>query len=202
MPKTGLSNDGILALSTGIVDPGYEGRVASILINFGKDSFDLNRGESFLRLTFHKITRLPPDLFVNPPKYTEQEYRKQRRNMAIRLPDTFLNIPQIESAVADRVSSVQRAYLTNALGVGSIILAVAAFVIAVVVFLGTPIAEAYISNDVRESVAEDIKSQEVRPLEERLSQLESRINSLENVRDTGQTEVDTERLKAVKREGE
>jgi deoxycytidine triphosphate deaminase len=104
MPKTRLSNKGVLALSTGIIDPGYEGRVSSILINFGKDPFFLDQGEAFLRVTFHRTAQLRSGSFVEPPGYSEDSYQRDRRDIAVTLPETFLNIPQIESTVATRVS--------------------------------------------------------------------------------------------------
>ena len=42
LPKTSLTHDGILALSTGLIDPKYEGPISSTLINFGKESIRLN----------------------------------------------------------------------------------------------------------------------------------------------------------------
>src|SRR5262249_15838303 len=36
MVKTGLCDEGILAINIGILDPGYEGLISSTLINFGK----------------------------------------------------------------------------------------------------------------------------------------------------------------------
>jgi deoxycytidine triphosphate deaminase len=51
--KTGLCNDGILALNTGIVDPGWDGPLSTPLLNFGKTSHVLRSGDQFLRLLFH-----------------------------------------------------------------------------------------------------------------------------------------------------
>ncbi len=45
LPKTGLSNKGILALSTGIVDPGYEGKISSTMVNFSKEAVELEKHE-------------------------------------------------------------------------------------------------------------------------------------------------------------
>ena len=54
--RTGLCDDGILAINIGIIDPGYEGLISSTLINFGRTEFPIKDGEVFLRLTFHQIT--------------------------------------------------------------------------------------------------------------------------------------------------
>ncbi len=96
MPRTRLSNEGILALSTGIVDPGYEGRVASILINFGRQGFSLDEGHPFLRFTFHE-TKEPED-FQPPRPVSDAEYYEERRRTALRLPDTFLDLGTVSHA--------------------------------------------------------------------------------------------------------
>jgi deoxycytidine triphosphate deaminase len=36
--KTSLCREGILAINTGVVDPGWEGPLSSLMLNFGKDS--------------------------------------------------------------------------------------------------------------------------------------------------------------------
>ena len=56
--KTGLSRQGLLALNTGILDPGYEGPLSATVVNFGKSDSLLNHGDTFLRLTFHEYDRL------------------------------------------------------------------------------------------------------------------------------------------------
>lgn len=48
-----LSIKGILAINVGIVDPGYQGKISSVLINFGKRNVRIAEGEKFLRMTFH-----------------------------------------------------------------------------------------------------------------------------------------------------
>ena len=53
--KTGLCNDGVLALNIGIVDPGWKGPLSTAFVNFGKQTVRLRKGQQFLRLTFHNI---------------------------------------------------------------------------------------------------------------------------------------------------
>ncbi len=54
--KTSLCREGVLAINIGVIDPGWEGPISSILLNFGKDSYQLKNNQPFLRLTFHRIT--------------------------------------------------------------------------------------------------------------------------------------------------
>ena len=55
LPKTRLSEEGILILNTGIVDPLYEGFISGTLINFRKTDYVIKRGMPFLRLVFQYV---------------------------------------------------------------------------------------------------------------------------------------------------
>jgi deoxycytidine triphosphate deaminase len=56
--KTSLCRDGILAINIGIIDPGWDGPISSLLLNFGKRMQQLRTNQVFLRLTFHPVA--PP----------------------------------------------------------------------------------------------------------------------------------------------
>jgi deoxycytidine triphosphate deaminase len=53
--KTTLCREGVLAINIGVIDPGWEGPVSSILLNFGRSTYRLKKDEAFLRLTFHTL---------------------------------------------------------------------------------------------------------------------------------------------------
>jgi len=53
--KTSLCREGILAMNTGIVDPGWDAPISSLMLNFGKNAYRLREGDSFIRLTFHTV---------------------------------------------------------------------------------------------------------------------------------------------------
>ena len=55
LPQTNLGQEGILALSTGIIDPGYEGLISTAAINFEQAPRCVRFGDRFLRLVFHEI---------------------------------------------------------------------------------------------------------------------------------------------------
>ena len=93
--KTGLSSDGILAINIGLVDPEYRGLVSSILINFSKNDYHLQRGDEFLRLSFHKYTA--PTGAVPTPSHmtTDENYvTEAKRSFVDRFSATFLNIEE------------------------------------------------------------------------------------------------------------
>jgi len=93
--KTGLSSEGILAINIGLVDPEYEGLISSILINFSKNDYHLERGDEFLRLTFHKYTA-PADPLPTPShKTTDENYiTGTKKSFVEKFSATFLNIEE------------------------------------------------------------------------------------------------------------
>jgi hypothetical protein len=92
--KTGLCNEGLLALNIGIIDPGYDGLLSSALVNFSKKDRLLIAGETFLRLTFHRVAasegaKLPVPMAVED--YVSDKRRKVVENFS----KHFLNVPDL-----------------------------------------------------------------------------------------------------------
>jgi deoxycytidine triphosphate deaminase len=118
---TRLSRRGLLALNTGIVDPGYEGPVSAVMVNFGKIPFSVSRGDQFLRLSFHQY--IPPANFKPLPPIGQEEFlRERRKDAGERFSALWLNLP-------DHIQGVFRtAFLRNLplvsvfLGLGALVL--------------------------------------------------------------------------------
>lgn len=55
--RTTWTHSGILALNVGIVDPGWDGPLATAVVNFSNANFEIKKGDAFLRVIF--ITHLP-----------------------------------------------------------------------------------------------------------------------------------------------
>jgi len=99
--KTTLTQKGIMATNIGIIDPGYEGFLSTLLINFGSSSYTLHEKESYLRLTFSKIA---PDYdFKESKAITEEEYIKKRQSDTDNLSEKFLNLSTVNEEVFKRV---------------------------------------------------------------------------------------------------
>ena len=80
--KTSLCREGILAINVGVVDPGWEGPLSSLLLNFGSDSYALRPGDTFIRLTFHRIenpTKATPMVQARGPYETLIRRKFDRR---------------------------------------------------------------------------------------------------------------------------
>jgi hypothetical protein len=106
MPKTGLCHEGILALNTGLIDPGYEGRISTVAVNFDKEPVAIRPGDSFLRVVFHKLdgpaAASAVERAVRP---TPEDYIAARLSDSERYPRTFMDVPGQTERLAKDVSS-------------------------------------------------------------------------------------------------
>ena len=93
LTKNGLSNQGILAINIGIIDPGYEGPISSTLINFGNRTYQITPETSFLRLTFHEINETSQ---VRPVSHTHSTYlEKTKLDVLGSSGPKFLNLSEV-----------------------------------------------------------------------------------------------------------
>lgn len=128
MVKTSLCNEGVLPLNIGILDPGYEGKVASFLVNFGRSERALKKGDVFLRLTFQSMEgkHVTP---VTPMIVDDQIYLQEKQaNMQTKFGREFLDIAQVTNKFA--AETFER-YRNKVLGY----VAASAFILAMMTFL-------------------------------------------------------------------
>jgi dUTPase-like protein len=108
MPKTGLCDQGILVLNTGILDPSFRGPVSAIAINFRKTRFRLKEGDVFLRLVFEE-TATPNRSRANAPSPLPADairaYRNEKMLFAPEYGATFLNVPGMVRSVNQTVTA-------------------------------------------------------------------------------------------------
>ena len=112
--KNSLSNQGILAISIGIIDPLYQGLMSSTLINFSKSPVEIRAGDPFLRVTFHDYH--PKQNLQPPPLVTDRHYiLDKRRKVTAHFSNTFLdletNIKTLTSRVFDEALNRWKAAL-------------------------------------------------------------------------------------------
>lgn len=90
--KTRLSDQCVLALGIGLIDPEYNSYVSSTLVNFGTQPFYLKKGDVFLRVTFHGFTRSKDDKSEIVNKDYEAYEEEKRKKVLDRFSETFLNL--------------------------------------------------------------------------------------------------------------
>jgi len=123
--KTGLCNEGLLALKMGIIDPGYEGRISSFLVNFSNSSRMLVRGEPFLRLQF-----MPMDESVRGMRSVDDHsYIADRRKQSAIYSSTFLNLAAVVEKTTNDLFSKWRSQILAIAGSIALVLTVLTFLL-------------------------------------------------------------------------
>jgi deoxycytidine triphosphate deaminase len=98
--KTRLSDRCVLALGIGLIDPGYDSYVSSTLVNFGTQPLRLERGDVFLRTTFHEYVRSEDEIKKTHIDF-EDYFQDKREKVLTRFSRTFLNLDQTAKAALD-----------------------------------------------------------------------------------------------------
>jgi deoxycytidine triphosphate deaminase len=108
--KTGLCNQGVLALNIGIVDPGFSGPLQSALLNFGKAKHRLMKGDVFSRITFHEQMADDSE-FVREVRSVDQVQADAKQHVDKYLAKDFLNFSKTVKKAADRAVAGYRSTL-------------------------------------------------------------------------------------------
>jgi dUTPase len=109
--KNRMSQKGLLALNTGIIDQGYHGPISTLVINLSTrdavipSSANLS-DKAFFRIVFHKIQeneKLPKPKFIKLQPQSYDKYKKYREDELKELPRTFLDHEQAKKQITDEV---------------------------------------------------------------------------------------------------
>jgi deoxycytidine triphosphate deaminase len=115
-----LANRGLMILNTSIVEPGYNGPLSCLLVNFSSQPVSLCPGESIAKINFHQLLGVPTIL---QPTITRADYERQVAKNAVLLPKSLLDISGVEKRVSESVGKgVRRSFI-----IGGIIIAVLLF---------------------------------------------------------------------------
>lgn len=149
--RTTWTREGILTLTVGVVDPGYNGPLTTAVINFGKEEFCIRKGERFFRTVFFNHNA------VNPVSRVESadEYIKSVHADTTKFSESFLTIDSLATELVPKMWGIPRWGLV--LGVVAFGLALFGLIIPPVVGLGKEIT---------------YKNQKIELLEERIEKLE------------------------------
>jgi dUTPase len=109
--KNRMSQKGLLALNTGIIDQGYHGPISTLVINLSmKEAVIPESAESeskvFFRVVFHKIQeneKLPKPKFIKLKPQSYNKYKEYREDELKNLPRTFLDHEQAKRQITDEV---------------------------------------------------------------------------------------------------
>jgi deoxycytidine triphosphate deaminase len=177
--KTYLSDQCVLALGIGLIDPEYDSYLSSTLVNFGTQPFPVKKGDIFLRLTFHEFTRSEEDK-SQIVKKDYDVYEVEKRNKVLnRFSDTFLNL----------TNTVRRAFSALSLRLWGTAIGVSA-IAALIVALATAMATTGIAIGIgtfgsRFVSAPDAEVQELRKNNHELNeQYKATTKALEELRDS------------------
>ena len=182
--KTGWTKKGVLTLTAGIVDPGYDGPISTAVINFSKTDFPIRKGDEFFRTVFFehddskcKKHRVPRDMYVS----------KVLADKALSS-STFLTFEHFGNELVKKVFKMPAAAFW--IGAVGVLLALAALVIPPITGMAEELMAKNVQIEVLKERVIDLESesrqrksthdqsvQRTEALEERLIAIESAMNS-------------------------
>ncbi|WJI47206.1 hypothetical protein NL532_11540 [Mesorhizobium sp. C120A] len=131
--RTGLCNNGLLALNIGIVDPTWDGPLSTAVVNFSKSEYFLKIEEKFLRLSFLKHNE--PELARVSSPSSRKEYIAERIGLAkTKFGTTFLNVDELSGNVARRIVEKRKESIFLYGAVASMIIGLIVIVISVATY--------------------------------------------------------------------
>jgi hypothetical protein len=153
-----------MILNTSIVEPGYDGQLSCVLVNFSSQQQTLSPDTPIAKLNFHEVAGKPTVLQEKFPGKYEDAASKN----ATALPQSLLDI----SGVADRVSEKVDSDMRKNIKFGGIIIAV---------LLIWSQVEGILSNRSYQRKQTDLTLQQVQLDYQKSSQeMQARISQLEN----------------------
>jgi len=90
-----LSRKGLMLVNMSMVDAGYEGSLACLFVNFGRQPVDIDPKMTVARLIFHKLDATAVPYGKGSPV---EEYDRQLRDVALYGPSSFLSFQEFSSA--------------------------------------------------------------------------------------------------------
>lgn len=185
--KNTLSQKGLLALNTGIIDAGYVGPIATVIINFSNIDAVIPSGKNkdekeFFRVVFHKIDSITTSSFTpqtQPIKnFTGQnyiDYKANKINALENLPKTFLEPKYLEKKIHDAIYKKISGFSLAKLGSTIALLGL--------LFTILPMAKDWFFEwkyDVKDSIIAQTENElKIQSLEKDIDQLKEKVNRLQ-----------------------
>lgn len=102
--RTTWAHKGIFALNVGVVDPGWNGPVATALVNFSTEDFKVSIGDPFLRLMFFEHKTTVPSTTPDPRRDYEKKVKWNSRHFS----KSFLSMDSLVDDVARKIFSLPK----------------------------------------------------------------------------------------------
>lgn len=170
--KNELCRKGVLALNIGVIDPGFEGPISSILINFGREDFAVKQGAPFLRISFHRCPSSPKA--AKSLKYTREQYVSHVKDeVAAYMAPTFLNMETTAAKAAEKAFVTFKEGLVVWATLAAVLVTVLLAALAIFAPLGASAVDKYIAG--RESRQTEMEQTVEKKVEERY---ETRLKAL------------------------
>lgn len=166
--KNQLCTQGVLAISIGVIDPGFEGPISSTLINFGRETCEIKKGDCFLRASFFRCPF--SEKVKTAQKHTRSGYlQRVRQEVLAYSGPTFLNMEAMTTKAAEKAfQSFKEGVLVWATLWGIVLAALAIFAP-----LGASLVDKYVTR------SEQHDAQMEQKIEKEVeSRYESRLNAL------------------------
>lgn len=148
--KNRLSQKGLLAFNTGIIDPGFEGPVSTVMTNLSREAIQLScNGENskFFRVVFHKMT-FAGELTRNEKRiYSFADYRKYRVQDLKTFPIHFLDPNKIKNQVDKSLSEKAGIISGRRMAFLSLVLTALLAILPIMVSIGIQVSSEIISSD-------------------------------------------------------
>lgn len=186
--KNKLCTQGVLALSIGVVDPGFEGPISSTLINFGRETCEIKRGDAFLRVSFFRCMQSEK---AKSEKHTREGYVQQvRQDVLAYSAPTFLNMDVMTTKAAKKAfKSFQKSVLWWATIFGFLIAFLAIF---------APLGASFVDKSIT-AHEQDQTQMEIRIQSEVEARYDSRLKALsDQINELNQRTGATGKANAVK----
>ena len=97
-----VAKQGLLLINASIVEPGYEGYLSGVLLNFSSRSFLIKPFMEIVKINFSEVSCNVEDKLHN--KEIIEHYTEDLQEKARNYSQTFLNIKEIEDEVAGRTA--------------------------------------------------------------------------------------------------
>jgi dCTP deaminase len=99
-----LSRQGLMLVNASMVDPGYEGLLACLFVNFGKLPVRINPDTRVAKLIFARLDQPTAQPYQNTGA-DEGTYDRRIREFALNAPQTFLGVHELSATLASERAS-------------------------------------------------------------------------------------------------